>query len=70
MKKGIIRTILDNHRDVILYKRAISDIALMLSHKDGTFRLQHYKEIPEMDYITRKICELKSSFDKLQPSQD
>lgn len=65
MKKGIIRTILDDHQDVALYKRAITDITLMLSHRNGEFRLQHYKEIPEMDYIIRKINELKSSFDKL-----
>lgn len=70
MRKGIIRTILDDHQDIILYKRAIKDITLMLSHKNGELRLQHYTEIPEMDYIIRKINELKSPFDKLQPSQD
>lgn len=68
MAKGIIRTILDNHRDIELYERAMTDIVLMLSGKDSCFRLQKYKGIPQMSYIAKKIRELKL-LEELKPTQ-
>lgn len=64
----LIKSILNNHRDIELYKRAITDIVLMLDHKDSDLVVQRYKDIPEMSYIIRKIRELKS-FEELKPTQ-
>lgn len=68
MKKGIIRTILDNHRDVELYRRALTDIVLMLKPGNFDFTIQRYGCFSEMNYIVRRIKELKS-FEESNPSK-
>lgn len=72
MGKSIVKMILDNHRDIELYKRAMTDIVLMLKSDNSHLEFQRYKEIPEMSYIKRRIEELKSyraSLNELQPTQ-
>ena len=72
MGKSIVKLILDNHRNIALYKRAMTDIVLMLSSDNTHFTYQKYKEIPEMSYIKREIEKLKSrlaSLGELQPAQ-
>ena len=69
MGKGIIKTILEDHRDIAIYRRAIKDIVLLL-HSKTPIAIQKYDNIGEMDYIVKEITSLKSRLTELQPSKD
>lgn len=56
MKKGIIRTILDDHRDVYLYRHALVTIYLKLSGKSSG-HTAHYED--ETGYIKPVFNEIK-----------
>lgn len=69
MKKGIIREILDNHRDLAMYKLVLTDIALLL--RNGTpLRHRCIDSMPNLYYIEDKINELRSRLAELEPSKD
>ena len=55
-QKGVIKEILDNHRDVAMYKRAMNDILLCLEGYNPP--VQGYKDNTE-DYVVRSVAELK-----------
>lgn len=69
MGKGIIREILDNHRDVAMYRLVIIDIILLL--RDGTpMRHRFIDSMANLLYIEDKINELRSRLAELEPRQD
>lgn len=55
-KKGLLRTILDDHRDAAMYKEAIKILALML--EDDNVAVPEFED-PLLAHIVKKITNLK-----------
>ena len=66
-QKGVIKEILDNYRDVAMYKRAMNDILLCLEGYDPP--VQGYKD-NTVDYVVRSVAELKKETEKLKYLED
>lgn len=66
-RNGILRTILNNHRDVALYERAMMDILLSLRGKTGFVYRYDIKPVNE---IFKLIRDLKLRVTELEDAQN
>ena len=66
MKKGIIRTILDDHRDVVLYKHALVTILLKLKGRSSGLTAHYEDESGCIRPIFKEIQELQSRIKELE----
>lgn len=66
-EKGIIQTILDNHRDVAIYDIAMTNILLFLI--DETDVLPNF-ENPMLNEVSKEITRMKSRLQKLENAKD
>jgi len=63
-KKGLLRTILDDHRDLAMHKHALVDMLLFLTSTDSNRVISTYED-PIINAIFCEIRNLKLRFPKL-----
>lgn len=68
-KKGLLRTILDDHCDLAMHKRALTDMLLLLTSADSNRVIPTYDD-HMIDAVFCEIRNLKSKFQQLENSKN
>lgn len=65
-RKGIIRTLIDDHRDASMFRHALCDIYLKLSGKTSGSTLHYDEESGLVQAIFREIYRLRGRIEELE----
>lgn len=66
MKKGIIKTILDDHRDAAMYRHVLTTICMKLSGKISGLTAHYEDETGYVRIIFTEIHKLRSRVEELE----